>query len=75
MEHGDRMRIERHRRIMLALLCQQGGVLTIDKQDRAMRDVWLVLRCIAEQRQGVAVVHEDEQTVTYRLVETDTPPA
>ena len=69
------MRIERHRRIMLALLRQQGGVLTIDKQDRAMRDVWLVLRRIAEQRQGVAVVHEDEQTVTYRLVETDTPPA
>ena len=71
------MRIERHRRIMLALLRQQGGVLTIDKQDRAMRDVHFVLGRIAEQRQGVEVTREDEQTVTYRLVEErgNTPPA
>ena len=56
---------------------QQGGVLTIAKDDRAMRDVRLVLGHIAEQRQGVAVVQEDEQHVTYRLVEVGdhTPPA
>ena len=71
------MRITRHRHIMLALLRHQGGVLTIAKDDRAMRDVRLVLGRIAEQRQGVEVVREDAQTVTYRLVEVGehTPPA
>ena len=44
-------------------------MLTIAKDDRTMRDVRLVLGRIAEQRQGVEVVQEDEQTVTYRLVE------
>ena len=71
------MRIKKHRRVMLALLRHQGGVLTIDKADRGMRDVWLVLSRIAEQRQGVEVVHEDEQAVTYRLAEErgNTPPS
>ena len=71
------MRIERHRHIMLALLRHQGGVLTIHKGDRAMRDVHVVLGRIAEERQGVEVTREDEQTVTYRLVEErgHTPPA
>ena len=71
------MRIEKHRHIMLALLRYQGGVLTIHKDDRAMRDVHFVLGRIAEQRQGVEVTREDEQTVTYRLVEErgNTPPA
>ena len=71
------MRITKHRRVMLALLRHQGGVLTIDKADRAMRDVWLVLSRSAEQRQGVEVVTEDEQAVTYRLAEAGsiTPPA
>ena len=71
------MRITRHRHIMLALLRQQGGVLTIAKDDRAMRDVRMVLGRLAEQRQGVEVVQEDEQAVTYRLAEErgDTPSA
>ncbi len=71
------MRITRHRHIMLALLRHQGGVLTIHKDDRAMRDVHFVLGRIAEERQGVEVVQEDDQTVTYRLVEErgNTPPA
>ncbi len=71
------MRITRHRHIMLALLRHQGGVLTIHKDDRAMRDVHFVLGRIAEQRQGVEVTQENEQTVTYRLVEErgNTPPA
>ena len=70
------MRITRHRQLMLALLRQQGGVLTIDKDDRAMRDVRLVLGRIAGQRQGVEVTQEDEQRVTYRLgeVQGNTPP-
>ena len=59
---------------MLALLRQQGGVLTIAKDDRAMRDVWLVLGRLTEQRQGVEVVHEDTQAVTYRLVEVGEHP-
>ena len=65
------MRIKNHRHIMLALLRHQGGVLTINKDDRALRDVWLVLSRIAEQRQGVAVVQEDDQRVTYRLAEEE----
>ena len=70
------MRIKKHRRVMLALLRHQGGVLTIDKADRGMRDVWLVLSRIAEQRQGIEVVQEDEQAVTYRLAaELKEPPA
>ena len=62
---------------MLALLRHQGGVLTIDKADGAMRDVLLVLGRIAEQGQGGEVVREDEQSVTYRLAEEGrpTPPA
>ena len=63
------MRIERHRHIMLALLRHQGDVLTIHKDDRAMRDVHFILGRIAEERQGVEVAREDEQTVTYRLME------
>ena len=71
------MRIENHRHIMLALLRHQGGVLTIHKDDRAMRDVHFVLGRIAEERQGVEVTQENEQTVTYRLVEErgNAPPA
>ena len=68
------MRIKKHRRVMLALLGHQGGVLTIDKADRGMRDVWLVLSRIAEQRQGVDVVQEDARAVTYRLAEEGNPP-
>ena len=62
------MDINKHRRVMLALLRHQGGVLTINKDDRAMRDVRLVLGHLAEQGQEVEVTHEDERTVTYRLV-------
>ena len=72
------MRITRHRHIMLALLRHQGGVLTIHKNDRALRDVRFVLGRIAEEQCAeVEVVQEDEQTVTYRLVEEreHTPPA
>ena len=70
------MRITRHRHIMLALVRHQGGVLTIAKDDRAMRDVRLVLGRIADQRQGGEVTQEDEQRVTYRLgeVQGNTPP-
>ena len=56
---GGAMRITRHRHIMLALVRQQGGVLTIAKDARAMRAVRLVLGRIAEQRQGVEVTQED----------------
>ncbi len=71
------MRIERHRHVMLALLRHQGGVLTIHKGGRVRRDVRFVLGRIAEERQGVEVTQEDEQIMTYRLVEEreNTPPA
>jgi hypothetical protein len=65
--HGGTLRIKNHHRIMQALLRHQGGVLTIDKADRTMRDVWLVRSRSAEQRQRGAVA--------YRLAAAQEEPA
>ncbi len=62
------MGVKKHRHVLLAILRHRGGTLTIDKDDRAMRDLRIAYGRMAEQRQGVMGAAEDERTVTYRLL-------
>ncbi len=63
------------RAAVLQRLCDHGGTLTVDKEDRAQRPIWEVLDALAV-RGAIRVQAGDRHFVTYclNLPDLESPP-
>ncbi len=61
------------RAAMVQRLCDHGGTLTVDKEDRAQRHIWAALDAMAVLG-DIRVQAEDRHFVTYRLNPPDREP-